>query len=233
MIYPQDEFTEDMPLDEREPQFYRWVGICIKEWAKIENSLFEICNFLLKTHRRYVAVVYYRTPTIDARLTLTEELVRMILPQRKRKDGGHDHPDVTTWRNIVTNLRDLLPVRNLMAHAPVSVQHHSEPFVTADGVEALMEKSTWLQIATSWHESLRGKPPNCIQDLELPYHFKKISAAGFDLEKFRLLLHRRYAKKEPLSEFVLHKSQLRSARTRASTRTRRAKSKPRPGSSRM
>jgi len=48
--------------------------------------MFELCALVLKADPKHVSIVYYRTPTIDARLTLTSDLVASVLPQKKRKD---------------------------------------------------------------------------------------------------------------------------------------------------
>jgi hypothetical protein len=52
-------FDEPLTSDE----FYKWVGICIKEWATIEARLYDICALALKVNPKQVAIVYGRTPT--------------------------------------------------------------------------------------------------------------------------------------------------------------------------
>jgi hypothetical protein len=68
--------SEAIPLPTKEyDEFYKWVGICIKVWAAVEDRMFELCGLVLKADPRHVSIIYYRTPTIDARLTLTSDLV--------------------------------------------------------------------------------------------------------------------------------------------------------------
>ena len=54
-------------------EFFTWLGKCITAWAQVEEHLFEICVHSLGATRHRVAIVYYRTPTLDARLQLTNE----------------------------------------------------------------------------------------------------------------------------------------------------------------
>lgn len=86
------EGASPLTIETRRNEFYQLIGKCIKEWAMVEEKLFELFVFALKAPRKQAAIVYYRCPTIDARLNLTDKLIRAILPQRERKDGGHDHP---------------------------------------------------------------------------------------------------------------------------------------------
>jgi hypothetical protein len=89
-------------------EFHMYVGLCITAWAKVEEQLFRMCARCLGTSDELAAIVYYRTPNMDTRLKLVDELLRAVLPKRKRKSGGHDHPDVKKWNTLRSNLEDLL-----------------------------------------------------------------------------------------------------------------------------
>src|SRR5437016_10623279 len=97
------------------------VGNCITEWANVEAALFAICWRCLGCTNVKAAIVYYRTPTIEARMTLVDELVKSILPKKGRRSGGHDHPDVSRWNNIEKEFRDLQTIRRRIAHHPVQM----------------------------------------------------------------------------------------------------------------
>jgi|SRR5215472_7952505 len=97
--------------------FILTLGNCITEWSNVEHWLFNICLRCLGCHPVKAAIVYYRTPSIDARLSLADELVQATLPRPDRKSGG-PHPDLKTWREIETEFRGLLPIRNQLAHPP-------------------------------------------------------------------------------------------------------------------
>ena len=60
-------------------EFYTVVGRCIAEWGNVEDWLFKLCRECLGPYEQS-AIVYYRTPGVDVRLKLVDELVRSILP---------------------------------------------------------------------------------------------------------------------------------------------------------
>jgi hypothetical protein len=98
--------------------FFEALGRCIAEWAFVDEQLFLIFRDCIGLHEQS-AIIYYRTPGLDLRLTLTNEIVISVLPHQESKDGGHDHETVKAWREITKNFRDLLPVRRRLAHHPV------------------------------------------------------------------------------------------------------------------
>jgi hypothetical protein len=155
-------------------EFYKWVGICIKGWAAVEDTMFELCALVLKADPKHVSIIYYRTPTIDARLTLTSDLVASVLPQKKRKDGGHDHPDLLKWNKLVKDTKSLLKVRNQLAHASVGLQ--------------VGPKSWLLQVLTGKNERLRGKEKPPVKDSELPGHYAAVQSIANRFSDFKQLL---------------------------------------------
>jgi hypothetical protein len=128
-----------------------WVGNCITAWAKVEEHLFKICAKSLGVTDERAAIVYYRTPTLEARLQLTDELVRTALPKRERKSGGHDHPDVKKWDQLRKDIGNLLPVRNRIAHHPIT------PKKIDTGGLGMLDKMSWYEIYVSDAERLRGR----------------------------------------------------------------------------
>jgi hypothetical protein len=231
MSTPDDyEFYLDDPMPEGE--FYQWVGRCIKEWAKIEDMLFEICRRILRTELKRAAIVYYRTPTIDARLSLTDELVLSVLPQRARQSGGHDHPNVTEWRQIVKDIRELLPIRNILAHSRVGRPTSRASFAVDDDQPGEVQTS-WFEIATNFEEQLRGRPELCIIDRHLPDHLADIKSTFSNLDKFfSVLKKKRYVKRALRGEPSAYSLPHRPYQKPSLTRSRQATPKRPPGSSR-
>lgn len=127
-------------------EFFKWVGVSITEWSRVEEQLFVICRKCLKTRYDLAAIAYYRTPQLDARLKLVDELVRATLPQRAKKNGGHDHPDVKQWISVKAEITALLETRRRIAHHPMKASLDLE---TTSGFA--------IYIAPSFAESLRGK----------------------------------------------------------------------------
>ena len=174
------EGSTGLDAERRRDEFYQLIGKCIKEWANVEQKLFELCVFALNAPRTQAAVVYYKTPTIDARLTLTDELVRVILPKKERPDGGKDHKWVVTWAKLYTDIKDLLPERNLLAHAPVREVETVQTLLSLTGEMRISTLASWLEIVMSEGEKLRGKadkPPIRAQHLKSHLEAVKLLAA--------------------------------------------------------
>jgi hypothetical protein len=131
-------------------EFYEWVGKCIKEWASIEALLYMVYATVLDAHPTQLAIIFYRTPTLDARLSLIDELVTAALPQRKQ--GGKKHADAIEWAKLLKDIRSLLKTRNLLAYAPVGRAHFTE--WNEDGQSF---SNYILDVSTGGHERLRGR----------------------------------------------------------------------------
>jgi hypothetical protein len=101
-------------------EFYMYVGLCITAWAKVEDELFDICVDVLGCTQERASIVYYRTPTVSARLELVDELVLSALPRRTKKNGGHEHEDVKRWKAIKSDLVGMTTIRRKIAHHPVN-----------------------------------------------------------------------------------------------------------------
>jgi hypothetical protein len=175
-------------------EFFTWLGKCITAWAQVEEHLFEICVHSLGATRHRVAIVYYRTPTLDGRLQLTNELVRTILPARDPPAGGHDHPDTQKWDELRSQINDLLPVRNRMAHHPVTYKALGRMPVLGLGTPGTPGQGFALPVIGSWYESyvseaekLRGKhedlKPLMVPDLS--DHWVSVDSIIKQLDLFR------------------------------------------------
>jgi hypothetical protein len=99
--------------DPERDEFYMWIGHCISAWAKVEERLFKICWHSLRAPKTQAAIVYFRTPSLDARLSLVDELVKSALPKPERRDGGHGELTAGTRYSIsarIVHLYRFLPV---------------------------------------------------------------------------------------------------------------------------
>jgi hypothetical protein len=182
------EGADVLTFEKRRDEFYRLIGKCIKEWAHVENELFEICVLALKAPRRQAAIIYYRSPSIDTRLRLANELLQASLPppERPKEDGGHDHSLLIQWKKINGDISDLLPTRNQLAHAPVRQVTSDAQLPLAQGARVVTFLPTWLEVATSANEELRGgakKEP--VREDKLPDQLKKIEDISVGLSAFR------------------------------------------------
>jgi hypothetical protein len=145
-----------LPPPSTNAEFHMYVGFCITAWANVEEHLFRICARVLNTAEERAAIVYYRTPTLDTRLQLTDELVRTVLPKRTRKSGGHDHPDVIAWNDLKNDIKNELSTRSRIAHNPVSDRRFLPPPKEGE-LRGLLHLYSWLEIYVSDAEKLRGR----------------------------------------------------------------------------
>jgi hypothetical protein len=173
-------------LTQAEIEVYRNIGLCITEWASVETQLFCLCSFALQISTQRVAIIYYRTPTIDARLSLTDELVRTALPQRQKKNGGHDPAIVKEWAGIVSDCRALLPIRNHLAHWPIVKGVHLELSKEKSGQTVrILSKKEMIEISMGLAEIHRGndgKDP--IKPTDLPGYHRRVAAIRKALMSF-------------------------------------------------
>ncbi len=90
-------------------EFFTWLGKCITAWAQVEEHLFEICVHSLGATRHRVAIVYYRTPTLRARLDLTDELFALSCHSAIRRIVVTITPTQKNGRNYAAKLESFYP----------------------------------------------------------------------------------------------------------------------------
>jgi hypothetical protein len=165
-------------------EFMTLLGFCITAWAKIEEQLFKICELCLGARPDRVAIVYYRTPTVDARMKLVDELVGTALPTKT--PGEHDHPDVITWSSIVKDAGALLHIRRRIAHHPVRAKINLPPGTYKPKAFWYLEPNSWLEIYESETERLRtGKELQPLKTDDLKKHAKALTEVGNRFAQFR------------------------------------------------
>jgi hypothetical protein len=170
---------------ERADRFYLLIGHCIVQWANVDRVLFDLLCQCIGPYEQ-AAIVYYRTPGLDVRLGLVDELVRSLLPKRERKSGGHDEPIVKLWKSTVANIKNqLLPVRRRIAHHPVESAVLQNWLLFLTRPDEFDE--TFFRIQASIHERMREKEANVtplmIRDLEK--HIMAVGDAAQSLHLFR------------------------------------------------
>lgn len=173
------------PWQELGEQFHMMIGVCVAAWAGVDDQLFRIFHACVGPYEQ-CAIIYYRTPGLDIRLELTDELVLSILPRKKRKSGGHDDRAVKAWKQAKNGFKDLLAVRRRIAHHPVTIK--SEPIRLADLGKLREFPPSWFEIYVSYHEQQREKstdiPPLKIDDLR--DHLIAVGALSSRLHNFYL-----------------------------------------------
>jgi hypothetical protein len=165
-----------------------WIGHCINAWAKVEEQLLAICWHSLRALKTQAAIVYYRTPSLDARVSLTDELVKSVLPKPERKRGGHPHESVRQWNSLEAEVKSGLSIRRRIVHHPVRTNEASFPFEDNDSFKGESFSLSWCELYVSEHENARGKyiaPQNLILT-DLMDHDTTITRLAGQLNTFRL-----------------------------------------------
>lgn len=167
----RNEELEKRRIEDRE--FYYWAGRCIAVWAEVESGLFDLSWHALGTLKPLAAIVYYGAPTLNARLSLTDELVRAVLPKPPKKNGGHPPKPVKHWAMIAKEIRDHLSIRRRVAHHPVTL------FIGTP------EPEVSLVFLTGQHELARGKDmPSPIRIKDLQAHYVHLRGIKDNLTQF-------------------------------------------------
>lgn len=99
-------------------EFMMFLGMCITEWAHIDDHVFEAFLAILDADYRRTAILFYNIPTLDSRLDTCSELLTTVFPEVKT--GEHQHKDQEAWCDLVKATKDAMKTRNRLAHSPVA-----------------------------------------------------------------------------------------------------------------
>src|SRR5207253_9378899 len=89
-------------------EFHMAMGYCIAAWARVDDELFRIFRDRLGPYNQS-AIIYYRTPGLDSRLSLTDEIVKMTLLSSWERPENDPRPK--SWKAAIKDFRALLSVR--------------------------------------------------------------------------------------------------------------------------
>lgn len=149
--------------DEASNEFHMLIGYCIAEWASIDDQLFRIFRHCTGAKEEQAAIIYYKTPGLNVRLTMVDEIVRSVLPKNPKQTGGHDHPNMKRWKEIFCKCNKLFATRRRIAHQPVRAQETLIPTPPPNapyyldmnpGLDMTLQAS--FEIYTSQTEQMRG-----------------------------------------------------------------------------
>ncbi len=170
-----------------------WIGRCISEWANIEETIFDICCIALCTHIKLAAIVFYKTPSLSARLTLTTELLQALF---SKEPGAHANHILKNWREITATIDELILYRNLMAHQPLDDAPIGgyDFFINSDETDILklMAYRDSFKIAMSKSEAIRGKKAKipAIDEKDMPNYFERVRELYKSMISFRTSLQK-------------------------------------------
>ena len=92
-----------------ENEFLRAIGECVTGWAFIDRQLFRLYRFGLGAPTHTAAIIYFEQNTIGQQLHHINNLLQAALTQ----------PQYEKFKKLHKKIKDLLPVRNAIAHHPV------------------------------------------------------------------------------------------------------------------
>ncbi len=171
-------------------EFYELLGRCISAWAIVDDELFRIFRDCVGPYEQS-AIIFYRTPGLDLRLHLTDEIVRSVLPKTEKRSGAHPHKSVKIWSKLIVDFESLLSVRRRLAHHPVSLKYDEyfsfgqTSFGTAPFYSGQPPQRR-LQVQASDHERLREKSAKLspLTKSDLSNHLSSVRKLANSLNEF-------------------------------------------------
>ena len=162
--------------------FMALLGTCITEWAWIEEQVYEICQLILGTEPEHTSILFYRTPTLESRIALADELMGTIFP--KPESGEHSDPDAAVWRKLLLDIRAEMPVRNQLAHSPATAGVYG----TMDEKTGVITKvvTVAMHSVPHPHETWRPKTKNkaALHEPDLQKHLEAVRSLHERLKTF-------------------------------------------------
>ncbi len=162
--------------------FHMILGYCIAEWGQVETELFRLCWTALRCRMHQAAIVYYRTPTMDSRLSLTSELIASHFP--KPKSGDHPPKELRTWAKLESTIRSELKVRGRLAHHHTGARQELLELPPETGADVF----AWeiFESYVSYAESLRGKHDErpSLKEADLIDHLRQVSEFSRQLDEY-------------------------------------------------
>jgi hypothetical protein len=166
-----------------------YMGYCVAEWSHLDEWLFQIFQSCVGAPEQ-CSIIYYKQPGLEPRLSLTDEIVKSVLPKPVRKSGSHPHPSVDAWDNIKRSINALLSTRRRIAHhqvnAEILINYGSMIGGMGFNESSWEETISWFSIYMSQSESLRGRNVNNdpLQESDLISHAEALRSATGDLSDF-------------------------------------------------
>lgn len=156
------------------------LGYCIARWSYVEERLFKICKGALKCPPKQAAIVFYRSPTLDVRLSLTEEIVQAAFGKSRRMKARRK-----AWKEIASEIRRLSPLRNRLAHHTVESDVIPVRYIEGDKV---VERTTLtlLRVLPSKTERLRGRAygKKAVRWSDMMKHLEEVDALISQMNRY-------------------------------------------------
>ena len=178
--HPNAVFSGPFIAARDEEHFLAQVGACLLEWGHVDNILFSICVILLETDASLALIVYGRTPTLESRLILIEELVRCHFPTIP----GLRTPIVAfNLKSISQKIRKLQTFRNAIAHGSIQ----SSGIIYMDGAtgRAMNVPNAPSRFFFVYPSATNKNAGEQIHFKDLQIHQREVFQLSLDLRDFR------------------------------------------------
>ena len=183
-----------MTMTEEAQKFYAALGQCITMWSHIEGRLFLVCNLCLRSDEAIAAIVFFRTPSLEARISLSNDLVTQRLQPEPLRSGQHPPKLLKLWSKVHAELKQNIFFRNYIAHQPDSVDVETLWAIArarksaVDDFDQLFDESTFIK----QHRADNARRPMQIDKAglaEMLAHLETMGKAFEALNEFSNQLH--------------------------------------------
>ena len=159
---------------EAETAFLRSVGLCVTQWAFVDRQLFRLFRFGIGASTHRAAILYYDQNTIGRRVGQINNLLKSAF------EGPDSENWLKNWEGLHQRLRDLLPIRNVIAHQPV------QRLGTSDGTKAIYVYAIYLEPYARYLKRSRTvhRDKESLNTDDLIQHSNDVNALESDLREF-------------------------------------------------
>ena len=155
-------------------QFSNSVRVCVTQWAFVDRQLFRLFRFGIGASTHRAAILYYDQNTIGRRAGQINNLLRSAF------EGLGNENWLKAWESLHQRLRDLLPIRNVIAHQPV------QRTGTSDGEKAVYVYAIYLEPYARYLKKSRNvhRDKESLKTEDLIQHSNDVATLESDLHDF-------------------------------------------------
>lgn len=173
-----------LPAKEVADKFFALIGVCVTEWAGIDEWIFRLFKQCVFPERQ-AAIIYYRSPGLNIRLSLTDEILKSVFPKPRKKVGSHPSAIEQEWNTLKKDIEGQLGIRRRIAHQPIKINSgwlghflHGRTTLAGNDFDPEELADSWFSIYATEHERMREKEANSepLKLDDLKTHLKTLSS---------------------------------------------------------
>ena len=171
-------------LSPGEVEYHLLTGLVVDAWERVEDELFRLCGWALDARPEQVAVIFGCVPAVDARLAVTDGLLRTAFDTPSSGSVPRNRP-VAGWAKLCSRISALIAQRQpLMGEAARGELHRADGVVRiitlSDGTTARVARASAL--AAGQNRAAGGATGQRSKALAL--HLEAVRLAATDLAAF-------------------------------------------------